>query len=82
MQMAPLTEMCQDIEIRYSYSVSDDMFHAHFTLPPKSLKHGFQRVVRLSMSPEFSDGKHHFKASSEVDVLKRARTAISSYFKD
>jgi len=80
--MGPKTDMHQNIEIRYGYSIGDDMFHAHFMLPSKARKGGFQRSVSMSMSPGLSEGKHHVKASNEADVLKNAHNAIDSYFED
>lgn len=80
--MTPVTEMHQGIEIRYGYSISDDLFHAHFDLPAEreGQKPGFQRVV-LTRLPEATlrPGKGHFEGPIEGEVLNAARAAIDRY---
>jgi hypothetical protein len=80
-QMAPLTEMHQGIEIRYGYSITDDLFHAHFDLPAeREGRPALQRAV-LTRLPEarLRPGKGHFEGPIEDEVLIAARSAIDRY---
>jgi hypothetical protein len=74
--MAPQTQTHRGIEIRFGYSISDDLFHAHFDLPPAQVRSGFQRSVSTHVSPGTRRGKQHIQASNEGDLLALARSAI------
>jgi len=79
--MTPLTEMYKDIEIRYGYSISDDLFHAHFDLPPEREGMPGLRSAVLMRFPEvrMGPGKGHFEHPLEADALTVARSAIDRY---
>ena len=77
--MIPEIEIHKHVAIRYGYSISDDQFHAHFDLPLKEDRLGFQRSVSMHLSPGPSSSKRHVVATSDIEVLNIARTAIDAY---
>lgn len=80
--MKPKTEKYEGVEIRYGYSISDDLFHAHFNLPAeRQVKPQMQRAV-LTRLPEvvLSPGKNHYQGDSAEEVLEAARAGIDRYF--
>lgn len=79
--MAPMTEMYQGVEIRYGYSIQDDLFHAHFDLPlEREGRPSLQRAVltRLPEAP-LRPGKGHIQGQIEAEVLTAAHAAIDRY---
>lgn len=78
--MGPEIAIHRDVQIRYGYSIRDDLFYAHFDLPAKQQSRGFQQSVRMDMSPGISPGKHKVSASIEQDVLAKARVHTDQYF--
>lgn len=78
--MKPLIAEHQGIEIRYGWSVREDIYYAHFDLLTKPMKlNVMQTIVRTSISPGLMAGKNHVEAHTEEAVLQRARSAIASY---
>jgi hypothetical protein len=78
--MGPETVEHREVEIRYGYSIRDDLFYAHFDLPVKQQSRGFQQFVRRDMSPGILPGKQSVSAYSEHELLKEARAKIDRYF--
>jgi hypothetical protein len=75
--------MYRDIEILYGCDIVTAVFHAHFDLPAgKHRASGFQRKVRLDMSPRPQPGKDHVQADTEEQVLAHAQAKIDSYLDD
>ncbi|GLQ45683.1 hypothetical protein GCM10007862_07340 [Dyella lipolytica] len=80
--MGPEITEHREVQIRYGYSIRDDLFYAHFDLPTKQQSRGFQRSVQMHMSPGISPGKDKVSASTEQEVLTKARTRIDQYFNE
>jgi hypothetical protein len=80
MAMGPKIAIHRDVEIRYGYSISDDLFYAHVDPPAKQQASTVQPSVRTDMSPDISFGKHKVSASIEQDVPAKARALIDQYF--
>lgn len=79
--MEPEIAIHRDVQIRYGYSICDDLFYAHFVLPQKPMRFNpMQTRVQTFMSSTLSPGKNHVTADSEQDVLLKARKEIDDYF--
>ncbi|MBB6249170.1 hypothetical protein HDE80_004247 [Rhodanobacter sp. A1T4] len=79
--MLPKIEIYEAIEIRYGYSIQDDLYHAHFDLPAdrhvqKSLQSESHSTMPVASS---MPGKFHIHGPVEGELLDRARTQIDTF---
>lgn len=78
--MSPLIANHRGVEIRYGWSVHEDVYHAYFDLPPKPMKlNVMQSHVQMTFSPRASAGRNRETSHSEADLLLRVRSAIDAY---
>jgi hypothetical protein len=79
--MSPLIAEHRGVEIRYGWSVHEDVYHAYFDLPAKPLNlNVMQSRVKRTYSPNWSVGKNRVTSQSESDLLRQARGAIDAYY--
>lgn len=77
--MIPLKETYRGVDIRYGYSIQDDLIHAHFDAPTREREADFQTTVGIELAPVLSAPKPHIRASTEADALEQARALIDRY---
>lgn len=77
--MFPLKAEHRGIEIRYGYNIATDDWRAHFDLPERQRRTGFQRNVPNDLSTPIAPGKHYVDGRTESEALARATSAIDSY---
>lgn len=79
--MLPKLEMYEAIQIRYGYSIQDDLYHAHFELPAS--RHVLKSLESESHStkPVASSlpGKVHLHGPVEREMLEQARSQIDTF---
>ena len=64
-----------------TYSIQDDMYHAHFDLPEKdNAPRSSQSAIKENVGPALKPGNYHHWNSSQEAVLAGACSDIDLYF--
>ena len=79
--MTPKIDMYEAIEIRYGYSIQDDLYHAHFELPAgRHVQNSLENESHSSMPVASSmPGKVHIHGPAERELLEQARSQIDTF---
>jgi hypothetical protein len=79
--MTPKIEIYEAIEIRFGYSIQDDLHHAHFELPAeRHVQKSLENESHSSMPVASSlPGKMHIHGPVESELLDQARSQIDTF---